>query len=200
MKSVVLAFCYFAFNLALQAEIMVGASLEWLADTSPGIGVYQVTRKNRESASAFQLSFRLEKTLKGTPPESTDSAYWVRPEKGSPEAIIGDGNRFLIFFKLDEKNLPRVAHLINLSTPQRGGMESVAVNSKFEVLTDPAKILALVQGRIESHPKAVPTGWQEYPDSRFDVEVPTGSPAHAVLWSGSTCYLLLPEDLKPPRK
>lgn len=176
---------------------MVGASLEWLADTSPGIGVYQVTGQNKESAPAFQLSFRLEKTLKGTPPENSDSSYWMRLSKESPEPIIANGSRFLIFFKPDEKDTPRVAHLINLAAPQLGGMESVAINSKFEVMTDPAKILALVQKRIESHPKALSARWHEYPASRFDVEVPTGSPAHAILWGGSTCYLLLPEDLKP---
>jgi hypothetical protein len=197
MKSIILFFCSFAFTLDLQAEIMVGASLEWLADTSPGIGVYEVTRQNRESASAFQLSFRLEKTLKGTPPENSGSPYWVRSSKESSETNIANGNRFLLFFKLDEKDTLRVAHLINLSTPQLGGMESTAINSRFEVITDPAKILAVVQERIKSHPKALPTKWHEYPDSRFDVEVPTGSAAHAVLWGGSTCYLLLPQDLKP---
>lgn len=190
----------FAFAaLTLRAEIMVGASLEWLADTSSSIGTYQITESRKESDSAFQLTLKLEDSLKGKPPQKADSSYWVRLQTGSKPPTIAVGDRFLIFLKRDDKDSDRVAHIINLSTSQTGGMDSVAINHKFEVLTNQAKILAVVRGRIEKHPKVEPVKWHEYPNSRFDVEVPTDSPAFKVLYGGSTCYLLLPDDLKPAK-
>lgn len=200
MKSTVFVFFYVVAAVTLRAEIMVGASLEWLADTSASVGLYRVTESRKESDSAFQLSFRLDDALKGTPPLAAVSPYGVRFPKGSPPASASVGDRFLIFLKPDDKDSPRVAHLINLSTTQPGGMDSAAINCKFEVLTDQAQILAKVRGRLKSHPAGTPTKWQEYPESRFDVEVPFDSPAFKVLYGGSACYLLVPEDLKPPRQ
>lgn len=197
MKSAFGIFLYFVFALTLRAEIIVGTSLEWLADSSTSIGIYQVAESRKESDTNFQLSFRLNEKLKGEPPQAAASSYWIRAPKGEPAPGVSSGDRFLIFLKPDEKNSLHVATLINLSKPQINGMDSVAINSKFEVLTDPAKILATVRERIKSHPAAKPTKWQEYPNSRFDVEVPHNSPAFSVLWGGSTCYLVVPDDLKP---
>ena len=199
MKSTVFVFLYLVAALTLRAEIMVGASLEWLADTSASVGLYQVTESRKESDSAFQLSFRLDDALKGKPPLAAASSYWVRFPKGSQPPSVPVGDRFLIFLKPDDTDSPRVAHLINLSTSQSGGMDSVAINCKFEVLTDQAQILATVRGRIKSHPTDTSTKWHEYPNSRFDVEVPFDSPAFKVLYGGSTCYLLVPKDLKPAK-
>jgi hypothetical protein len=199
MKTRVFVLLYLVVTVTVRAEIRVGASLEWLADTSGGVGIYQATESREESDSAFQLSFQLDEALKGEPPQLVASSYWVRFAKGPQPPSVSVGDRFLIFLKPDDQNSPRVAHLINLSTTQAGGTDSVAINSKFEVLTLPPQILATVRGRIKSHPTAKPTKWREYPDSRFDVEVPPEAPAYNVLFSGSLCYLLVPEDLRPPK-
>lgn len=200
MKAALNTLLVFAFSMTLRAEVMVGASLEWLADTSASVGIYEVTQSRKESDSGFQLSFRLDDKLKGAPPPSTTSPYWVRLPKGAPPPGVSTGERFLVFLKPDDKDAPRVAHLINLSQAQTGGMDSVAINCTFEVLTDPAKILEVVKARIKSHPTDKATRWREYPDSRFDVEVPFETPAHKVLFGGSTCYLLVPDDLKPVKQ
>jgi len=197
MKPTIYIFLHLVAALTLRAEIIVGASLEWLADTSASVGLYQVTESRKESDSEFQLFFRLDDALKGKPPLTAASSYWVRLPKGSQPPSVSVGDRFLIFLKPDDKDSPRVAHLINLSTSQSGGWDSVAINCKFEVLTDHAQILATVRGRIKSHPAETATKLHEYPNSRFDVEVPFDSPAFKVLYGGSTCYLLVPADLKP---
>ena len=197
MKSAVFVFLYLVAALTLRAEIIVGASLEWLADSSASIGIYQVTESRNTSDSAFQLSFRLDDVLKSTPPQTAASSYSVRFHKEAP--IVTIGNRFLIFLKPDETDSPRVAHLINLSTSQIGGLDSVSVNSKFELLTDQTQILATVRERIKSHPKGSPTKLHEHPNSSFDVEVPHGTGASRVLYAKSACFLLVPDDLKPAK-
>jgi hypothetical protein len=199
MKSIAFVILNLVATLTLRAEVMVGPSLEWLSDTSASVGIYRVTQTIKKSDSSFQLSFRLDESLKSTPPQSASSPYWIRLPKDSQPSVVALEDRFLIFLKPDAKDLAQVAHLINLSKPQSEDMMSVAINCKFEVLAEQAAILATVRGRIRSHPTTTPSKWREYPNSRFDVEVPMGSAAFAVLWGGSTCYLLVPEDLYPAR-
>ncbi|MEK7953798.1 hypothetical protein [Luteolibacter soli] len=197
MKSTLSAILYLLVTLTLRSEVMVGPSLEWLADTSASVGIYRVTQTRKESDSSFQLSFSLDESLKATPPQSASSPYWLGLPKDPQPSSVAEEDRFLIFFKSDEKDEARIAHLINLSTPKSRSLMSVAINCKFEVLAEQAAILAVVRGRIKSRPTTTSTKWREYPASRFDVEVPKASPAFIVLWYGSDCYLLLPEDLKP---
>ncbi|MBK8040687.1 MAG: hypothetical protein IPK22_26675 [Verrucomicrobiaceae bacterium] len=200
MRTTVFAFLFSIASLTLRGEISVGASLEWLTDTSTSIGTYVITDSRKESDSAFQLSLKVEESLKGKPPQNANSPYWVRRPKGSETPIVRVGDRFLIFLKRDDNDSDRVAHLINLSTSQSGGMESVSINHKFEVLTGQAEILTVVKERIKGHPTVSPTKWREFPLSRFYVEVPMGSQAFGELYGGSTCFLLLPDDLKPEKK
>jgi len=200
MKTSITILLFLAATFLARAELMVGASLEWLADTSADVGVFQVTKSHQKTDSEFELTFRLQKALKGNAPQVATSSYWVRLPKGSDLPTVDPDDCFLLFFKPNDQDFLHVAHLINLSTVQNGGMESVAINSKFETLTEEAQILKVVKQRINAFPKATTTKWQEYPDSRFDVEVPTDSPAFKVLFGGSTCYLLVPDDLKTEKQ
>ena len=184
-------------TFSVRAEIMVGTSLEWLTDTSTAVGVFQVTKSNNKTDSEFELTFRLHKPIKSSAPQVTSSSYWVRLPKDTERPTVDEGDRFLLFFKLDEKASLQVAHLINLTKSQNGGMDSNAITSKFKVLTKDVEILNLVEQRFKAFPNATTTKWREYPNSRFDVEVPTDSPASRVLCGGSACYLLVPDDLKP---
>lgn len=196
MRTTLTILLFFAATFSVRAEIMVGASMEWLTDTSTAVGVFEVTKSHRKTNSEFELTLRLHKAIKGNAPQVTASSYWVRLPKDTEPPTVGEGDRFLIFFKFDEKTSLQVAHLINLSKSQNGGMDSVAITSKFKILTEEAEILKLVEQRFKAFPTATTTKWREYPNSRYDVEVPTDSPAFGVLWGGSTCYLLVPEDLK----
>lgn len=182
-----------------RAEIMVGVSLEWLADTSTSIGLFQVSESQRKTDNEFELTFRLYESLKGDAPESAKSRHWVRVRRDTTLPTIEIGDSFLLFFKLNEKESLRIDFQINLSDLQNGGINSVAIKSNFEVLTEETQILELVRQRIESHPNATIMKWNEYPDSRFDVEVPREAPAFKVLFGKSACYLLVPDDLKPEK-
>ncbi len=196
MKAALNILLFLAATFSVRAEIIVGASLEWLTDTSTAVGVFEVTKSHNKTDSEFELTFRLQKSIKGNAPQVTASSYWVRLPKDTEPPTVDAGDRFLIFFKPDEKDSIRVAHLINLTKSQNGGMDSVAITSKFKVLTEEAGLLKLVEQRFKAFPTATATKWREYPNSRFDVEVPTDSPAFVFLYGGSTCYLIVPDDLK----
>jgi hypothetical protein len=196
MKSALIILLFLTATFSARAEIMVGSSLEWLADTSTAVGVFEVTKSHHKSDSEFDLTFRFHKPLKGNAPQVTTSSYWVRLPKDTDPPTVDEGDRFLIFFKPDERASLRVAHLINLTKSQNGGMDSIAITSKFKILTEEAEILNVVEQRLKAFPKATTSKWREYPNSRFDVEVPTDSPAFRVFYGGSTCYLVVPDDLK----
>ena len=198
MKFIFYVFLYLVATSALRAESIVGKSLEWLADTSMSIGVYRVTGSRKEADFHFELSFQLEDVLKGDPLRSTAASYWLRFREGA-KPKVAPGDRFLVFLKPDDHDSPRVDHLINLSVSQDAGWDSVAINSKFEVLTDQAQILALVRARLQSHPTEAVFRRHDDFGSSLEVEVPGNTPAHYVLFSGSDCYLLVPDDLKPTK-
>ncbi len=196
MKTALTILLFLAATYSVRSEIMVGPSLEWLTDTSSAVGVFAVTKSNHKTDSEFELIFRLHKSIKGSVPQVTASSYSVRLPKDTKPPTVDNGDRFLMFFKVDEKASLQVAHLINLTKSQNGGMDSVAITSKFKVLTEEAEILKLVEQRFKAFPNTTTTKWREYPNSRFDVEVPTDSPAYVFLYGGSACYLLVPDDLK----
>ena len=196
MKTAITILLFVAVTFSVRAETMVGASLEWLTDTSTAVGVFEVTKSHNKTDSEFELTFRLHKSIKGNVPQVTESTYWVRIPKDTRLPKVDERDRFLVFLKPDEKASLRVSHLINLTKSQNGGIDSLAITSKFKILSDEAEILKLVEQRFKAFPKATTTKWREYPNSRFDVEVPTGSPAFRALFAGSTCYLLVPDDLK----
>ena len=192
MKQTTFVLLYLFVAMTLRAEVTGTASLEWLADKSVNVGIYQVAQTRRESASTFSLSFRLAETLKGTPSQS-------RTSKDSEPPNVDIGDRFLIFFlKFDDDEEAAAYHVINLSSPPSEGLKSLAINCKFEVLTEGAAILATVRGRLRSHPAAALTSRREYITS-LSVEVPYGSPAHKILYRGSSCFLRVPEDLIPAK-
>ena len=68
----------------------------------------------------------------------------------------------------------------------------------FEVLTEEAKILTTVRERLKSHPVAAPAKGPVVPANKCWVEVPYRTSAYELLYHGSACYVLLPEDLIPP--
>ncbi len=181
--------------LSLRAEVIVGKSLEWLTDTSSGAGIYIVDTAANKSFSDYKLTLRLHQPLKSDPSKSARSDYWIRPNVNPPSTVVSAGDRFLVFFAPDEKGVSQVAHLINLSNTQVAGFESVAINAAFQRVTDSAEILRIVRERLRTHPKTEVVRLHEYPDTR--VEVPYDATGHRELYSGSTCYLLVPEDLRP---
>jgi hypothetical protein len=110
--------------------------------------------------------------------------------------LVEAGDRFLLFFKTDEKGVLRVAHFVNLSHAWNAGNNTEAIDTNFQVLTDADAVLRTVRARLAAHPDGTPTRWHEYPGNRFDVEIPEDSSAWKRIFAGSTCYLLVPDDLK----
>jgi len=198
VKSVTLLFGFFTLTISLHAEVVVGKSLEWLTDTSSCIGIYLVDSPGKESFSAYKLVLRHHESLKGDPPSSARSDYWIRPSPNAnpPTASVEIGDRFLVFFAPDDEGVAHVSHLINLTNQHVAGLESVAINSAFQIVA-PKGIVPLVSARLHSHPKTKVVRWQEYPETR--VEVPVDAPCHRELYAGSTSYLLVPEDLTPKK-
>jgi len=209
MKSTVIVLLHLVAALTLRAEIAVGESLEWMADTNAAIGIYQVTAVHKAPAPVsgpdvfptvpltFELSFRLKENLKGTPPDSCKSTYSIPSLEGSLPPSVAIGDRFLLFLNFiiaDNRNSARIDRLINLSNPRYGDARSSAITCKFEVPADDEQILAVARERLKAHPGTMPN---ERYKQKFWVQLRGDEPAYRVLYNGSACYLLVPEDLKP---
>ena len=157
---------------AARAEIMVGESLEWLVDSSPQIGLYTVLGVKRSDPAA-RASVRLsrQQNLRGGPPVSLDYRLFL-----PPEAQPSRGEPLMVF--LQEGTIHRV---FRLDHPVVRG-EAAALTSDFQVLKTGTAIREAVRRRLKT-PRS---------NRCQRVEVPWGTPAAEALYSGSSCYLLLP--------
>ncbi len=195
----------------LHAAIVTGNSLEWLADTSHGIGIYSVTslheaEEEDPALGAARLSLNVETTLKGGIPKATEVKQmivvnnWSRdprqPKDAFPPIKAAVKDRFLVFFRLAENGAPKVVWAINISRPPPEGYLGAAITAAFQVLTDGEKIVEVVRERLRAHPRTEPVS----SPSQSAVQVPSQSPAFRTLYSGSICYLHVPEDLRPTRR
>lgn len=163
------------------AEVVIAESLEWRTASSPQVGLYQVQKVERADRGEAKFTIgsvflnRVE-VLKGKPPERTslslNLAMSARP--GDPGAEPGAGVRYLCFFRGD------TPFALNLKHPPRSG-DQAAFNADFKLLTEADPILALVRANLNKNSS----------DYRR-AEAPPGSPAFQALYSGSSCYLLVP--------
>ena len=198
---------------ALKAEIARGRSLEWLADTSVCIGIYRtVSIAGKKPGSDNIVSCQMMEALKGTAPAVATFDFFPRRRDAQGyfrPAPLTLEDRFLIFFRNDESGRLKPTHHIILSQPLTGGERGLAINDKFEVIADSDRILRIVKERLSIKPSAKVLPMDGDPSIQLDldtkkptspqvnVQVPWSSPAHDQLWSGSVCYLLIPEDLLP---
>lgn len=181
----------------VQAEINCGVTLEWLADTCPYVGLYSALTVSRETSGSIHVSAALETSLRGEPPKTCSFKYPTfsrvsqRPAR-APEV----GDKFLIFLR-DADTRPkeiRWEHIISVTHPSVYGSEHVALRPDFTLLTDGNQILKVVKDRIGKE-ALTPTPWREYPRDRFRVEVPVDTPVFSAIFRGSSCYLIVPDDL-----
>ena len=195
LKSAIVVFLYLAATLTLRAEKVFVSSLEWLADTSARIGIYTVTKIERNSYTSFVLV----EPVKAKPEQAIRSSFEVASQPGSRLPAVAVGDRFLIFTRDNVfSTIGGISsyRFINLSRPQSGDLPSYAFNCIFKVLKQETAIMATVRERImSSHPTTTAHVWLG--PKTFDVVVPTASPVWEELFYGNPFYLLVPEDLRP---
>ncbi len=167
-----------------RAEIMVADSLEWLVVSSPSVAVVRVegaVQEKRDDVGYVQTTLKLAlvKALKGEPPPMTTYAILVLASARPGELNFQpqEGEELLAFWRGQS-----VRRILSLKHPPRRG-EGAAYTTDFKLLRSREEILAAVQP------------WLTKPSVKSrKVEVPTGSGAFQGLYSGSTCYLIVPND------
>ena len=100
----------------------------------------------------------------------------------------------MVFLREAGANDIRLEEVINLTKPICGCELRAALEPDFSVLTDRTAIEKVVKDRIATKP-LTPTPWGDYPDDRFRLEIPRGTAAYRAVFGGSSCYLIVPDDL-----
>ena len=181
------------------AEIIVGSTLEWLTDTSPYIGIYLASKVGSDAPGQVYVEATLSTPLRGDLPKyfSFDYPTLDFVENNKAACVPKEGDTFLIFLRDAGKNDVRWEHIINLTCPAMRGFAHVAIRPDFSILTNGAAIEKVVRDRMAKRGLTA-MSWGEYPpmEHRFDIEVPSGTPAFSALYAGSKCYLLVPFDLQ----
>ena len=195
-RFLILAVLFFAIG-ETRAEVICGVTLEWLADTCPYIGVYSAQTVSPDAPGQVHIAATLGDSLRGAPSKTFSFDYPTFVAAGQkPERAPAVGDNFLIFLR-DADTRPkeiRWEHIISLARPSTRGYAHVALRPDFTLLTDGDHIAKVVRERIAKK-VVVPTLWREYPRDRFRIEVPMDTPAFRALYSDSTCYLIVPDDL-----
>ena len=178
------------------AEIMVAPTLEWLADHCVDSGLYRVTgvQKNAEVTESYVVKFERQKSLRGEPKNTTEQSYFqFRLDARRKRQLVRVGDEFLICFQHLSDGARIAAHLINLSSPQTDGPTFIAVSSDFRILKDRQAIVDVFLNRLKRQPKGEPVMYGDHSkDNRIELS-PSMEP-YAALYSGSSCYLMMPKN------
>lgn len=178
--------------LPAQAEIVVTRSLEWLCDNSDAVGIYKIVENslkttNKNNRQRYTYTLQLSESLKGNPAKQCNAEFSVY---GRAAKTTGDtvrkADEILVCFQTKKPYAPAIIHQINLSKPWHAGANFVAVDAKFNMMKKRNEIMTLVRSRLK-HPQS----------KSVQLAIPPDSEAWKALWSGSSCFLLVPEDLKP---
>lgn len=186
--------------LPIEAIIVGGYSLEWLADHAKSIGIYKVADIGVKSEDVATLRLTIDRAIKGSPPKEAKSDFQVGYKTTTKRVELKSGQRFLLFLEQSASGPVEVVHLINLEKPDSGGLESLAVTAEFEALTQEARILSVVQARVSKPGRDSRIKGVESPPDRFRVEVPGWATAFERMYHGSSCFLYVPSDLKHGRQ
>ncbi len=183
----------------MQAEIVLGESLEWLAETCSHVGIFSSAAicwglAYPEGRAEAPVCGRGIKQLRGTFPETFVFRYPIwETQRGETEIYARDGDAFLVFARQTIGGDIRVVQVISLSRPLLRPSRNAALRPDFTVLTDGRAILSVVKERIRLH-RAHPYEWGERAQHKW-TNVPIGTAAFDSLWGRSECYLLIPDDL-----
>ena len=181
---------------AVRAEIMVAATLEWLADHCADSGVYEVrsVRKVEHLTNSHKASFSLKRTLRGKPPRVVTDSYYPSKHVHEERPSVRVGDEFLICFQHYSTGEVRPVKLINLTNPGLSFPTFIAVTCDLKLLRNGKDVLKVFEGRLRLFPKGDPVEISDYSkDNRFELE-PHTEPFSAV-WGGSSCYVRVPKDL-----
>jgi hypothetical protein len=178
-----------------QAEIVVAASLEWLADHCVDSGVYIVSAvRENQAKDGVELSLTLKRALRGTPARQTKQGYYKTQLSDEKRALVQKGDTFLICFQHHSTGEKRAVQTVNLDNPQVAGHSLIAVSRELKLLTSKKEILKVFEDRLAKHPKVDPVEIGDHSkDNRFEVRPPTE--VFRAIWGGSSCYLKVPQDL-----
>ena len=182
---------------SVRAEIICGVTLEWLADTCPYVGIYSTQTISPDSPGSLHISATLTKSLRGEPPKTFSFNYPTFNTASQRSARAPEvGDKFLLFLRAADTRSKEIRweQIISLTHPSAHGYAHVALRPDFTLLTDGDQIVKVVSERIAKK-AVIPTPWREYPHDRFRVEVPMDTPAFSAIWGGSSCYLIVPDDL-----
>jgi len=187
-------------------ESLQSSSIEWLVDSSPHIGVFEVTEAKRSATRPHSVSYEVTAKLttrkKGAPPQTVRFPYTARrrTEDGIPE--VRNGHEFLVFFVEGRDAKPVVKDSVSLSDPNTRGARSVVLTSSFAVLRTKAKILSAVADRVKLKRNVAIKGMKW--DRQFMISAgrcvgivavpPLDSEAWHALRSLSVGLLLIPAD------
>ena len=178
------------------AEIMVGKSLEWLTDPSSAIGTYSVVNVAADnSGETYLCELRRVATLKGICPDTAKDEYFksLRWPLIRKDAVV-TGDRFLVFWVGDTNK--SVHETINLTAPLKTGFRHIAADANQNLFGDADSILKVVESRMKAMPNPQIISAEGLALQDHWIKVKMESDLWKALYSGSTCYLLVPEDIK----
>lgn len=222
MRALLFALC-FVFQLGTaHAEIVWGYVLEYWVDTSPHIGVYQLESaaahpqtedrmrellhiypgSPRSDYELLDVRVKLVRSLRGTPPTTLSvacSAYTKFPE--SMPLKFDAKDQFLVFWWETPAGEASPAYVISLTKPPANQNKplasdslSPAIRPDFTVLKDGKLIEQVARERIAAKPQAKRLPIRAH-DDVARVEIPWETEAFRTIYTGSTCYLVMPKDL-----
>jgi hypothetical protein len=178
---------------------MVGKSLEWLTDQSSAIGIYIVTAvQTNPAGDTFSCHLRREHSIRGDCPENASDEYFksIRwPSVRTNAVVIGD--RFLVFW-VGETN-KSVHETINLTAPLTSGFRHIAADVDQNLLTDGGTIVSVVTNRMQTMPHPEKVKGEGLTVKEYWIEVDMGRRLFQALYSGSSCFLMVPKDIKEKR-
>lgn len=186
------------------SETSIGLSLEWLTICSKNIALVAVKKIAPQNTSEakftdIDISTKRVSTLKGKPPNSliVTRMWQTSARPGEPNSAPELNDQMLVF--LDSSN--KLEYAINLNMPKTHGIE-VAVTAAFKVLKSKDDILFSVRKYLKS--KTSFKGTCLLSSRSIDtqkgfkrVQIPTGTEAYDVFYSGSLSYLIIPDTLLP---
>lgn len=197
MKPLILAIFFLSLlGPPARGELVVAESLDWLVVANPDLAVARVVRVESPGENGAQVTahFRRSRTLRGNPPLEAACTMLVsksaRP--GEPQVRPEPGEEYLLVLRGKE-----IHQAINLTHPVQTG-PGVALTTDFKVLSSGADILQAVAARLEKLPTRPPEAQDvnySTPERGFRrLPVPPNTPAYRVLYSGSGCFLVVPDD------
>jgi hypothetical protein len=187
--------CLSEISAVTHAETTVAPSLEWMADHCVDSGIYTVIgiRKVKEG-NLLELDLQLKRGLRGNPKKEIKQQYYKLRLSDEKKPLVEIDNEFLICFQHYNTGEKRVIQTINLDNPQLAGFSLIAVSCDLKLLKNKKEILEVFETRLKSHSTAEPVEISDYSkDNRIDMG--PNAEIYSAIYSGSACYLRIPDDM-----